>query len=160
MIPRYPDSFFVNDVPLDSYSLVVTDLSGLFAPGTRRGEDDVIPGRRGQVGAELPYDAYAFSIPCAFTFETGDGTGVLDARIAALGSLAGLAGQCAGNNGLVTLTRKLVAFNDDGYVLHTAAGRYVGGSGAQFLNPYNWTTELQFINLDGAWFDGDNWLVP
>jgi hypothetical protein len=157
---HYPDRFLINDVSLESYNLTVTDLSGIFAPGNRRGDDDVIPGRRGQIGAELPYDAYTFSIPVAFAAEPAPWAPPKDMRVFAIESLTNLAAQCAGNNGLVTLGRQLSAFNEDGFVVHTASGRYVGGTAVQFLNPYNWTTELQFINLDGGWFDGENWLVP
>jgi hypothetical protein len=140
--------------------LTVLDYAGLFAPGNRRGDDDVIPGRRGQVGAQLPYDAFAFSVPVAFAFNTDTFTNPLQARRLALMTLANLGVYLTGTNGLVTLTRRLSSDDAEGYTEHTASGRYVAGTAVAFLNPYNWTTELQFINLDGAWFDGTDWIVP
>ena len=160
-IPRYIDSLLVDGVDLEGMGLLVTDYSGLFAPGNRRGDDDVIPGRRGQIGAELPYDAYTFTIPVAFTTAKELGLPTNVSRGYALEALHNVGLYLAGNNGLVTLTRRLSSNTGyDGLVTHTAAGRYVAGTAVQFLNPYNWTTELQFINLDGGWFDGTNWLVP
>lgn len=166
MIPRLFDSLSINGTPIEGFGVMVTDYSGLFAPGTRRGDDDVIPGRRGQVGAELPYDAYVFSIPVTFANERDPVWTPHDFRIVSLQALASMGAYLAGNNGLVTLTRTLSAQvgvggeYEAGIVEHTAAGRYIGGTAVTFLNPYNWTTELQFINLDGAWFDGEDWLVP
>lgn len=132
--------------------IVIGDLSGLFAPGTRRGDHDTVPGRQGQLGAELPYDAFAFSVPITvlgsshFEFLT---------RLKAVGD------ALYGTNGLGTLTRRL----DDGaggYVTHTAAGQFASFNTFSLLNSDTGQTELNFVNLDGAWWDAtaSAWVVP
>jgi hypothetical protein len=158
----YADTLIVDGTDLSTVpGLVITDLSGLFAPGTRRGEDDVIPGRRGQIGAQLPYDAYAFTIPIALTSGDVDGTTSSAVRRGHfIAHLRALSAALDGTNGLVTLTRRLTSTDGTGYDTHTAAGRYVAGTAIAMLNPDSGATDLQFINLDGAWYDGANWLVP
>lgn len=124
----------------------------LFAPGTRRGSNDVIPGRRGQVGAELPYDSYAFSVSVMVLGATRE---AMVANLAAVGVIL------AGTNGLVTLERKMAKVGggtDD----MTAAGQFVTGLDLALLNYQTGQTELQFVNLDGAWTpdSGTTWVVP
>jgi hypothetical protein len=156
----YPDTLLVDGLDLQTVpGLVVMDLAGLFAPGTRRGDDDVIPGRRGQVGAELPFDAYAFTIGVALLSDTAE---PVPSRAQFITRLRTLSAALMGTNGLVTLTRRLANTGGAGYVEHTCAGRFVSGTGFDMLNASNGTTELQFINLDGAWHDAatDAWLVP
>lgn len=117
----------------------------LYAPGTRRGSDDVIPGRAGQIGAPgLPLDAYAFTVPIFVSGAT---------RGAMVSTLHTLASQLNGVNqdGLVVLTRRLANADDSGYDEYTANGRFVSGLSLQVLNPITGQTELQFINLDGLW---------
>jgi len=128
----------------------VVGAMDLFAPGTRRGSHDVIPGRAGQVGAELPYDAYSFSIPVRIFGATRE---AMIANLRAVGTLL------AGTNGLVSLERRLAKVGG-GYDAHTAAGQFVTGLGLSLLNPATGRTELQFINLDGAWFDASAPTVP
>jgi hypothetical protein len=157
----YPDTLLVDGVTLEACGFLVTDLSGLFAPGTRRGDDDVIPGRRGAVGAELPYDAYQFSIPVALLSAEPALLPRAHRRAVWVDKLRTACAVFAGNNGLVTLTRRL-STETAGPVDHTCAGRFITGTTFEMLNAFNGTTELQFINLDGAWFDAvnDEWLVP
>lgn len=122
--------------------VIVNSLDGMFAPGTRRGQNDVIPGRRGQLGAELPYDAYNFDIPITILAATRHGM---------LTVLAAVGAALAGTNGLGTLERRL----DDGaggYVSHTAAGQFTSFNSYSTLNAVSSTTVLSFVNLDGAWF--------
>lgn len=159
----YADTLLVDGTDLSTLTgVTITDLTGLFAPGTRRGADDVIPGRRGQVGAQLPYDAYAFTIPVLLDdgYPTGGGLALNLRRGVFLSHLRTLATALDGTNGLVTLTRRLTSTDGTGYYTHTAAGRYVGTTAIAMLNPAAGTTELQFVNLDGAWYDGAAWLVP
>lgn len=128
------------------------DLGWIFAPGTRRGSHDTIPGRQGQLGAQLPYDAYSFAVPI---------TVLGDTHHEMLTILAGVGAALAGTNGLGTLERRL----DDGaggYVAHTAAGQFASFNSTSLLNPATGRTELTFANLDGAWYDAGSstWLVP
>lgn len=138
--------------------LTVIGQMNLFAPGTRRGSNDVIPGRRGQLGAELPYDAYAFSINILVTDRDGSPCGSQAQMIA---NLAAIGALLAGTNGLVALERRLPKVGggtDD----MTAAGQFTTGLSLQTLNLRTGQTELQFVNLDGAWTpdSGSTWVVP
>jgi len=131
------------DLRTDFDGLRVVGDMNLFASGNRRGQDDTVPGRRGQLGnPNLPFDAYPFSVTVDVEAET---QGQLYARLAALGD------GVVGTNGLVTLTRRLAAPDDASTIDYTAAGRFVLGTSLQLWNPFMGRTELQFINLDGAW---------
>lgn len=123
----------------------------LFAPGRRRGDDDEIPGRRGALPASgLQYAAYAFSVQVRVQGESS-------AEMVA--NLRAVIADLSGTDGLVSLTRRLASIGG-GFTEETAQGRFVGSSGFQFLNWETQRTELQFVNLDGAWFDGSAWIVP
>ena len=130
----------------------------LFAPGTRRGAADIIPGRRGQLGAELPYDAYAFSVFITVGDKDGNPCGTqaqMTANLAAIGLIL------AGTNGLVALTRHLAAVGG-GTTAMTAAGQFVAGMNLSTSRLNFGQAELQFLNLDGAWTpdSGTTWVVP
>lgn len=130
----------------------------LFAPGTRRGAADVIPGRRGQLGAELPWDAYAFSVFITVGDKDGNPCGTqaqMTVNLAAIGTLL------AGTNGLVTLERHLAAIGG-GTTAMTAEGQFVAGLNLSTSRLNFGQAELQFINLSGAWTPdaGTNWVVP
>jgi hypothetical protein len=145
------DTLLFDGTDLQSLTgVVVGDLSGLFAPGTRRGDHDTIPGRPGQLGAELPYDAYSFSIPI---------TVLGDTRFEMLTRLRAVGAALAGTGGLGVLERRL----DDGaggYDAHTANGQFASFNTFSLLNPKTGQTELTFVNLDGAWFDSGAPTVP
>src|SRR5438876_10421661 len=106
-----PDTLLVGSTDIQSLAgILVEDMSGLFAPGRRRGQNDTIPGRQGQLGAPKVYDAYAFSIPV--TVLPDDSSGVAPAteqgrRAQVIANLRAANAILAGTNGLVTLTRRL-----------------------------------------------------
>jgi hypothetical protein len=139
--PAY-DTLLFNGTNLQSIAgLLVTDWSGLAAPGVRRGQHDVIPGRQGQVGAELPYDAYNFGVPIMLLGTTNyERLTVLKAAVAAL----------AGTNGLGALEWRQDN-GSGGYVAVTAAGQFTALNSFALLRPDTAATELSFTNLDGAW---------
>ncbi len=156
-----PDTLLVDGHDLRTLPGIIVESLELFAPGRRRGENDVIPGRPGALGFGGPFEAYAFAV--AVTVTPADAGGVEPAtdvgrRVLMLDNLRGLAAALAGAGGLVTLTRRLATAT--GYDAHTAAGQYVDGLAVELLNPETGSTELQFVNLDGAWWDGTTWLVP
>lgn len=156
----YVDTLMVDGTDLQSLTgIVVQDLSGLFAPGTRRGSNDVIPGRDGQVGAALPLDAYSFSIPIVVDGGTDPDPvarrAVMVANLRA--AVAAVGGQSTG--GLVALTRRLGKVGG-GYDIHTADGQHVALNTFSLMNFDNGKTDLEFINLNGAWLDGSTWIVP
>lgn len=134
---------------------VIRDMN-LRAPGTRRGQDDVIPGRTGQVAAAgLPLDAYPFTVTIHVS---GDTEGQqLDRLFTVAAALSGVNGD-----GLVTLTRKLVNPANDGYDEYTAAGRFNSGLALALFNPFVGETDLEFVNLDGRWKRSSDgvWVLP
>jgi hypothetical protein len=158
-----PDTLIVGSTDLQSLDgIMLGDLSGLFAPGTRRGSNDVIPGLRGHVGAEKVYDAYAFAIPV--TILPQNSSGVVPSTYAArralmITNLRALSALLAGTNGLVSLTRRL-SKTGGGYDTHTANGEFIAHNGFSLLNETTGRTELQFVNLSGAWFDAGAPTVP
>lgn len=141
-----PQTLIVDGTDLQSLSyLYLGDTSGLYAPGLRRGGDDPIPGAQGLLAAtDLVLDAYAFSIVVLL-----EGTTEADFET----NLRAAITLCMGTsgNGLVTLTRRLAITTGPGYVEHTAPGRFVASNAFALLNSRTGTTELQFINLKGAW---------
>lgn len=147
-----PNTLLINGNDLRTFFdgiRVVGDMH-LYAPGTRRGSHDVIPGRAGQLGAELPYDAYAFSVT---VFVSGSSREEMIANLMSLGTVL------AGSNGLVTLTRRLAKVGG-GFTSYTANGQFVQGLDLTLLNSQTGNTELQFINLDGSWWNGTSHIVP
>lgn len=154
-----PDTLFVNghDLMLQP-GIVVEHLDGLHAPGTRRGGNDTVPQRRGQLGAPLPLDAYQFAIPVVILPQY-DGVENLPVatlpqrRTAMVRNLWRLARLCQGSEGLVTLRRRLS--NAAGHVDTVANGQFVDGLAATTLNAETGRTELNFVNLDGCWYDAD-----
>jgi hypothetical protein len=148
------DTLLVNSVDVQSFPwLVVESLAGLHSPATRRGSNDVVPQRRGQLGAALDVDAYAFTIP--ITVLPIDATGDVSAdlvtrRSTALANMHQLARLLNADDGLVTLTRRFTAGTS--YVEQTANGQLVDGLAFELLNADTGRTELQFVNLDGCWY--------
>lgn len=134
-----------NDLRADFPGLSILGDMNLYAPGTRRGSDQVIPGGTGQVPVPgLPLDAYAFSV---FVKIQGATRGEKEARLRTLATVL----MGTNHDGLVTLTRRLANAADDGYDECTAQGRFVTGMAFALWNPYSGKTELQFINLTGGW---------
>lgn len=150
------DTLIVDGVDLQNIAgITVTNLDGLLAPGTRRGENVVVPGRRGAIGVPKVYDAYEFAV--GITVDGGDGTAQAR-RVTMLARLATLSAALDGDGGLVTLTRRIA--NSTTYVEHTASGEFVDGLQVTLLNADTGETELQFVNLDGAWFASGAPTVP
>lgn len=145
-----PDTLLVDGTDLQSIAgIIVTNLDGLLAPGTRKGENVPISGRRGVIGVPKVYDAYEFGV--GIRVEGDD-------RAAMLATLATLSAVLDGDGGLVTLTRRLVSGSS--YVEQTAAGEFVDGLQVALLNGWTGDTELQFVNLDGCWFASAAPTVP
>lgn len=143
-----------------------TDLRGLtgvnvlrmdlYAPGIRRDDPSsrVIPGQRGQLSAELPLDAFQFAIAVEVT-----GTSEAN-KIVNLRALYSAVNGSSGAIGLPALERRLPNVGGT-YDSYTARGMFAGltdmvDTEAGFQTQLN----IQLINLDGAWFDGSNWIVP
>lgn len=156
-----PDTLLINGTDLKSLpGVVLADLSGLLAPGRRRGEDLRIPGRNGVIGvADLPYAEYSFDVQIRVLPHNVDGSipdGVQARRAKMLANLSAVAVLLS--PGLVTLTRR-VSDGASSYAEHTAAGRFVDGLQAALYNPVTGRTVLQFINLDGCWRDSSDAIV-
>lgn len=149
------DTLLVDGTDLASITgLTINDLSGLHAPGTRRGGNLTYPGVDGDVYVEKFYAAYSFDV--LVTLEPLNGGGVYPStdtarRAQLLANLRDLEGLL--NVGLVTLTRRFAAVGG-GYTDHTCNGEYVAGLGINYLNAETGRTVLQFVNLDGYWSDG------
>lgn len=149
-----PTTLFFAGVDIRTLSgVAVNDISGVYAPMTRRGDFDTIPGRDGQLGAQLPFDAYQFSVPVTVY---GDTEAEMHAALAALGA------ALVGTGGLGELRRRLAAENSDGYVEHTASGAFNGCSGFSRADDMTLQCDLLFTNLDGGWKrSSDNvWVRP
>jgi hypothetical protein len=136
--------------------VLVSDLSGMWAPMTRRGGFDTIPGRDGQLGAPLPFDSYQFTVPVVIDGAT---EAELNTRILDLGA------SLAGVGGVGTLTRRLASAG--GTVDYTAAGAFGGFSGMQFTGTaidgeFEVQCDLLFTNLDGGWLRASDgvWVRP
>lgn len=148
-----PDTLLIGTTDLQTVpGIVVTDVSGLRSPVRRRGDSYVVPGRTGQVGVGKVVDAYAFTVPIAVLPDDGSGATPASAQARRAQMLANLDAVAAlMPSGLVTLKRRLSTASS--YVEHVAAGEYVDGLAAALLNAETGETELQFVNLDGCWYD-------
>lgn len=151
-----PNTLLIDGHDLRTYFAglrVVGDMN-LYSTGTRRGNDQVIPGRNGQIPVPgLPLDAYDFTVS---VWVAGASRGEKEARLRAVASV--LLGSAS--DGLVTLTRRLANSADDGYDEGTAQGRFVAGLSFAVLNPLTGNTQLQFLNLDGCWRNADMSVAP
>lgn len=144
-----PNTLLVDGTDIRTLAgITIVGYMDLHAPGTLKGsdEDEDLPGDDGVLGVPLPYAAYSFSVPIRVFGAT---RGQKEARLRAVGAAV------RGTNGLVTLTRRLANAADDGYDEHTAHGRFAMFNSISLLNPFSDQTELQFVNLDGYWLDGD-----
>lgn len=157
-----PDTLLFDDVDLQALpGIAVRDLSGLLAPGTRRGENVPIPRRNGVIGVPKVYDEYEFSIPITVLAEDEDGVEPASPqarRALMLSNLAAVAAALEGDGGLGTLKRRLS--NGTTYDEHTANGEFVSGLQVALLNFRTGQTELQFVNNDGCWFSAAAPTIP
>lgn len=161
MTAAYLKTLLVDGTDIRSLTgLVAVNHLDLYAPGTRRGSPLTVPGRQGQVGVSLPWDAYNFAV--GITVGGGDEAAMTD-NIRAIGT------ALEGTGGLVSLERRLPTGSSGAYQAMYAKGMFSGGLGFTLLNPVTGQTELQFANLSGAWTptlaDVDDptatsWVVP
>lgn len=132
----------------------VGDLAtALYAPMTRRGNDEVIPGRDGALGAPLPFDSYQFTVPVLVVGNT-------EADLH--GALLGLGAVLRTTGGLGLLTRRLVSNDPGGLTDYTAQGRFAGLSGfTRDDTGRQLAADLLFTNLSGGWQRADGvWVWP
>lgn len=128
----------------------VVGFMELFAPGDRRGDPDVIPGKNGELEAPLPRAKYVMSVPIRVLGAT---------RGERNDNLRALAAICEGNQGIVPLWRRIATGSGDDYVQHTTTGQFITGVSLSLLNDTTGTTELQFYNMRGGWWDGSAWIL-
>jgi hypothetical protein len=140
---------FFGAVDLNSLDGCETRRIQMRAPGTRRGSDREVPRRRGAIGVPgLPYAQYSFTVTVKLhgtspeDFEEN-----LDAISAAL--------QPSGDS-LGLLTRRRPKTASPFYFDQNANGRYIDGFAFDILNDRTGVTELQFVNLSGAWTDDED----
>lgn len=156
------DTLLVNGIDIQSFPwLIVEGLAGLHSPGTRRGSNDTIAQRRGQIGARLELDAYAFTVP--ITVLPIDASGatsrdLVQRRALMLDNVHQLARLLNADDGLVTLTRRFSTAT--GHVDQSANGQLVDGLAFELLNADTGRTELQFVNLDGCWYAAPTTIAP
>lgn len=154
------DTLLVDGVDIKSMPGVVINGIDFFATGAKRGSNDTIPGRSGQLGAAKPLDAYTFTVHATVRPILSNGTSpaTVDARRALMiANLRQLSRSIQGLNtgGQVLLTRRLTS-GEGTYVDHTAFGEYVHTTALHLINYHNGRTDLEFINLDGAWHSTNN----
>ena len=150
-----PDTLLIDGYDIRSAfaGVSVVGQLNLFAPGARRGSDDVVPGRTGQLpNPQLRLDAYEFQVTVQIT---GANRGERNARLHSLASVLNGTAQ----DGLVTLTRHLANSTNDGVDVYTANGRFVHGLSMQLFNPFMGRCDLVFLNLDGGWRNSGGTLV-
>jgi len=147
----FQDTLYVDGVNLKSLPGIVVNDIEYFAPGTKRGNNETIPGRRGQVGVAKPLDAYGFSVMITVlpvTGSTPEGR-----RSAMINQLRALSHQLHGfkSGGQVKLQRRLTTGVGQ-YETTEANGEYVKGTDINLINFTTGKTELEFVNLDGCWY--------
>lgn len=157
-----PDTLLIGATDLSTLpGIVVTDLSGLWAPGSRRTGSIVIPYADGETVIDAPtFDAYDFEIGVTVLSDDALGDDPATAhlrRAQMISNLRGVASaiQTAMPNGHGTLTRRL-ATSPSGYVSHTCTALYRAGLAVDELNAYTGQTRLGFRNVTGYWLDGSS----
>lgn len=162
-----PEAFFIGS-STDLFTLpgvVVTDASGLFAPGTRRGSDIAVPYADGETVVDgLPFAAYDFEIGVALLPDEADGDdpGTLHLRRAQMiSNLRGIAAviQAEWPQGYGTGKRRL-SKAPSGYDEHTATIRYREGLAIEEINAVTGETRLGFRNATGYWLNGTTPVWP
>lgn len=161
-----PDTLLIGSSDLSTLpGIVVTDLSGLWAPGERRGSDLEFPYADGETAnAVRSYAAYDFEIGIVVLCDEADGDDPATAhlrRVQMISNLRGVASAIttAWSNGYGTGTRCL-AKSPSGYDSHTATLRYRTGLAIEELNAYTGQTRLGFRNLTGYWLNGSTAVWP
>lgn len=129
--------------------ITVTDWTGLWMGVFRRGDHDTIANRDGQLGNQLPLDAFNFTIGVMLDGAT---------EAAMFTNLTGLATALAGTGGLGTLERR-IDNGSGGYTSTYAAGAFAGIS-PTLLNLQTGQIDLTFGNLSGRWFSNSDLTVP
>lgn len=151
-----PNTLLINGTNLRGgfAGIVVYGDMNLYAPGDRRGSDEIIPGYNGEIEAPgLPLAAYNFPIS---VFVRGATRGAMVANIHNAASV--MVGTA--HDGLFTMTRRLANAADDGYDEFYARGRFNTGLALQTLNSRTGQTVFQFRNLYGGWRrSSDNVLI-
>lgn len=159
-ITGYPDGLLVDGTALWELPglLFPPDAwTGLFAPNIYRGAHDIVPGRRGRLGAERVLDSFQFNVPFRVTSDSDDSgpgpTTPVARRVQTIANYAGLLETCAGSSGgLVALTMRLItgpttaSFADE-----DAAGAFEGVQNLAWPDLETVDGELVFTNLDGGW---------
>lgn len=164
-MPRYTtlvDEIFVQNprtggwTALSDFRGVVVEKYPFVGDSARRGDNDVIPGRYGQIGATKPLDSYSFSIPIGIMGIDTNGlfpNSVEEQRMWALVNLRGLIRALSPFHGLVNLKRRIQNYGETyPYYEQTCNAEFVAGSALDFFVPEAGKTELEFINLDGCWY--------
>jgi hypothetical protein len=150
----YLDTLFVNghDIRTAFTGLTVYGTIDHWAPGDRRGEDETIPGRNGDLDTQLPRASFVILVSIQVTGATrGERNDNLRDAIALMrGS----------DHGLVPIKRRIATGTGSAYEQGTARGRVLTAA-SSILNPYTGRGALQIKNLDGAWKDsGGTFRVP
>lgn len=146
------DDLYIDGTALSSLKGVIPSEYNFFGDGAKRGSNDTIPGRYGQVGTYKPLDAYSFSVSVGITGESATGTYPGDQateRTNMLTNLAFLVRTLSANGGLCTLTRRVQ--NNASYVDTQCNGEFIAGTALELFVPEAGRTELEWINLDGCW---------
>lgn len=146
----YPDTLFIGATDLQSLDGVVfNDISGLLEEGPLRGNNDTIPRRPGEIGAELVPDAFDFSLEVTVLTDESE-TNPIKRRGIMIARYNALKTACRGTNGLATYTRRLS--NAAGsYDATTCNGQCKTEFAPPALNLETVKLLLTFRNLDGVW---------
>lgn len=150
------DTLFVDDRDIRAVPGLVVNSIEYFSASEKRGRNETIPGRRGQVGVAKPLDAYSFSAHVTILPVKADGSqpATMEARRGQLiSNLRDITRRVQGfkSGGQVVLKRRLTV-GDGVYEDTTAAGEFVHSTAVTYMNFITGRTELEFINLDGCWY--------
>lgn len=152
----FNDTLFVDGHEIRALDglLIVGPIRGLWSPGERRGEDDVIPGADGELLSQKPLATYTIEIPIRIT---GRSRGERNDNLHQLGQK--ISGIDAG--GLVQLKRRRATNGASGdYLETTARGRYLTGLSMDVVNPITGAASLQYKQGSGGWFNGTSYSYP
>lgn len=145
-----PDTLLVDGTDIKALSGVVVNSIDYFAPAKRRGDNDTVPGRQGQIGHSKPLDSFSFS--ANITVKVTSGATVNLRRVNMVANLRAFMKSCRGDGGQVLLQRVLMT-GESSTTTTEALGEFVGANSFSLLNYQTGKTEVEFINLDGAWSD-------